>query len=578
MWGGATTRPQLQESIRRLWELSEVPQVPEENCLINERPSQHCLSVSREQEIASNLAFLSATTDDSLRVIAVCVEERLEGKGSTIRIASNTGDLAALTSGMRRLANVLERAARRENDRAEDQRAFFQQVVSLDTPRILSRLRSRHAKSSRKTAGKPAVIKQLGEILRNGSVRARPGLPQPNLSAMRAQANDLEALFARLEGISDKSTNAAEMREVLEEIIRKAHVFPASDLTTTLQDVPENPSLKNHLPTAIGKIGRYFAVSCELVCAARDRTYGIFHNIQVEPYKIEVPVHIRDAGYKVHAEIQLLFFYEAHPNLPRPRIICSSKSACYLCNLFFHLHNSFQVPRTHGRLYDKWTLPDWLDIPLERRPSLRVIATNLRAEIDSRFRVISRARKLPCSHPNESILLPPVHYPSSSALSSGSHFPAGSRLAQVVSTAPSLFSRPRNTSGTNNELVNLTASNGAEPVLNGVSQVSIGDDNLPYRHAVTAASHSLYIRLDNLSLTVDFVTGASGHLLVTRAQGTTMESRECCVVRIEDIPINKELQLDCPRYSSELNVLFQSSLKGIVCVTFIWDTVSSRPA
>lgn len=42
---------------------------------------------------------------------------------------------------------------------------------------------------------------------------------------MRAQANDLEALFVRLEGISDKSTNAAEMREVLEEIIRKAHVF-----------------------------------------------------------------------------------------------------------------------------------------------------------------------------------------------------------------------------------------------------------------------------------------------------------------------------------------------------------------
>jgi hypothetical protein len=113
MWGGATTRPQLQESIHRLWELSEVPQAPEENCLINERPSQHRLSVSREQEIASNLAFLSATTDDSLRVMAVCVEERLDGRGSTIRIASNTGDLAALTSGMRRLANVLERAARR---------------------------------------------------------------------------------------------------------------------------------------------------------------------------------------------------------------------------------------------------------------------------------------------------------------------------------------------------------------------------------------------------------------------------------------------------------------------------------
>jgi hypothetical protein len=395
---------------------------------------------------------------------------------------------------------------------------------------------------------------------------------------MRGRAQALETLFARLEGIPDKSTSAAEIREVLEEIIRKAHEFPASDLVIALQDFPGNPSLKNHLPNAIGKLGRYFSVSCELVCVARDRTCGIFHNIRVEPYKINVPAPIRDAGYKVHAEIQLLFFYEAHPNLPRPRIICSSKSACYLCNLFFRLHNSFQVPRTHGRLYDKWTLPDWLDIPLERRSSLGAIATNFRAEIDSQFRVISQAEKLLRSHPDESILLPPVHYPSSSALSSGLYFPAGSRLAQVVSTAPNLLSRPQHTSGTNNELVNLTASKGAEPVLNGVSRVSIGDDNLPYRHAVTAASHSLYIRLDNLSLAVDFVTGASGHLLVTRAQGTTMESRECCVVKINDIPITKELQLDCPRHSNTLNVLFQGSFKGIVCITFIWDTVSSQPA
>ncbi|KIM96593.1 hypothetical protein OIDMADRAFT_132009, partial [Oidiodendron maius Zn] len=504
----------LQESIRQLWRLSETPEAPEENCLVNERHSQYRLSVSREQEIASNLAFLSAITNDNLRVMAVCVEERPDGKGSTIRIASNTGDLTALTSGIRKLANVLERAARRENNCAEDQRDFFQQVVSLDMPRIPSRLRSRHAKSSRKTAGKPAVIKQLGEILHHGSVRVQPGLMQPNRSALRCQAKALEALFVRLEGISDKPTNADEIRKVLEEIIRKAHDVPASDLNIALRDVPENPSLKNHLPNAIGKLGRYLSVSCELVCAVRDRKYGIFHNIQVEPYKINVPAPIRDAGYKVHAEIQLLFFYEAHPNLPRLRIICSSKSACYLCNLFFRLHNSFQVPRTHGRLYDKWTLPDWLDIPSERRSSLGAIATNLRAEIDSQFRVISQAEKLPRSHPDESILLPPVHYPFSSALSSGVHFLAGSRLAQVVSTAPNLLSRLRYASGTNNELVNLIASKGAEPALNSVSQVSIGDDNLLYRQAVIAALYLLYIQLDNLSLAIDFVIGASGHLLV----------------------------------------------------------------
>ena len=61
--------------------------------------SHHCLNPSRENEIASNLAFLSATSDNSLKVMAVCVEEHFNGKGITIRVASNTGDLSTVTSG-----------------------------------------------------------------------------------------------------------------------------------------------------------------------------------------------------------------------------------------------------------------------------------------------------------------------------------------------------------------------------------------------------------------------------------------------------------------------------------------------
>jgi hypothetical protein len=141
--------------------------------------------------------------------------------------------------------------------------------------------------------------------------------------------------------------------------------------------------------------------------------------------------------------------------------------------------------------------------------------------------------------------------------------------------------RQRHAAGTNTEAmialepVDLRANKGAEPTFNSVSHVSIGDDDLPYKHLITAATHSLYLRLDDLSLAVDFATGASGHLLVTRAQDTTVEGKECCVVEVEDIPVTKELQFDCPSDSNELNVLFQSSLKGIVYVTFVWEMVST---
>jgi hypothetical protein len=94
-----------------------------------------------------------------------------------------------------------------------------------------------------------------------------------------------------------------------------------------------------------------YSVTSELVCAARHRACRLFESIEVEPFQIPMPGSLSKSHWKVHAEIQLLFFYEAHPSRRRPRFICSSKSACYLCNLFFSLHGGFYVPRTHGRLY-----------------------------------------------------------------------------------------------------------------------------------------------------------------------------------------------------------------------------------
>lgn len=113
MWGGVVTRSQLQQTISSLWELNEVPEVPVENLVALEEDSTRRLSIAREKEIASNLAFLSATSDNSLKVMAVCVEENNNGEGVTIRIASNTGDLSAVTSGFTMLATILEQAARR---------------------------------------------------------------------------------------------------------------------------------------------------------------------------------------------------------------------------------------------------------------------------------------------------------------------------------------------------------------------------------------------------------------------------------------------------------------------------------
>jgi hypothetical protein len=113
LWGSKITRSQLQQSISNLRQLDELPEIPRENLVNLETDPTRQLSIVREKEISCNLAFLSATTDDSLKVMAVCVEEHGNGQGITIRVASNTGDLSKVTNGLVKLARVLEHAAQR---------------------------------------------------------------------------------------------------------------------------------------------------------------------------------------------------------------------------------------------------------------------------------------------------------------------------------------------------------------------------------------------------------------------------------------------------------------------------------
>ena len=113
LWGSDITREQLRQFIIHLRQLNEFPEVPRENLINPEIDPTRQLTVVREREIACNLAFLSAISDDNLKVMAVCVEERCDGRRIIIRIASNTGGLSEVTAGFVRLAKVLEHAAQR---------------------------------------------------------------------------------------------------------------------------------------------------------------------------------------------------------------------------------------------------------------------------------------------------------------------------------------------------------------------------------------------------------------------------------------------------------------------------------
>lgn len=184
----------------------------------------------------------------------------------------------------------------------DDTEAAFREVVSLDLERILSRLRSRHTKSTRKTAGKRPLIEQLHDAIYNRSIKETKTIKES-----RRRVQDLQSLFARLESITDPNAEIIEVEGVVEvvgEIVKQIHAFSlTTDLGLALRTSMIEPTLKVYLPEAIGKLGRYYSATSELVCAARHRACRLFESIEVEPFQVPMPASLLKSHWKVHAEI-----------------------------------------------------------------------------------------------------------------------------------------------------------------------------------------------------------------------------------------------------------------------------------
>ena len=103
----------LVENITLLWTLCEVPSKPHENETRRGDDEGRQLPWDRERELVDSFAIISASTDDSLQVMAVCIEEDPDKMGMTICLASNTRDLSHVTQGFNDIARTLEQASLR---------------------------------------------------------------------------------------------------------------------------------------------------------------------------------------------------------------------------------------------------------------------------------------------------------------------------------------------------------------------------------------------------------------------------------------------------------------------------------
>ena len=151
---------------------------------------------------------------------------------------------------------------------------------------------------------------------------------------------------------------------MLEDIVLKSHKF-CLDMARVLKATSKDKLFDDSRLLPIKKLAHFVEMSRCMTEASR-RYRGLFEHIrlhQLPAYKaVGLPTwpHSPPLNCYVHAEIQMITFYAQNPQLSQkvPRVVGASKSACYLCSLFVHKDGQFFISRTHGKLYDQWTVPD----------------------------------------------------------------------------------------------------------------------------------------------------------------------------------------------------------------------------
>ncbi|MCJ1437405.1 hypothetical protein MMC27_006792 [Xylographa pallens] len=427
------------------------------------------LSLVHERRLVEILTYWASSSDDPKKVIALCIEENRNGQAMIIRLAVNHGNLDQVKVGLEAMKVTLEKGAASSNVvLGQCLQTLRRQMADLNRNRILARLRSRHAKLKANFKKKKEARRKLSPwMMELAEQMMLTSSPSPLTASTRQdlyiRVKAFHEMFLALETMSGTQVKAKEGVDALLIITQYAHQMTADfPLKEVLSSVP---SIANHTASVIckyiSKLGYYYTIPQELFHAASK--YTIFKAITVAVAKYapdtkatKTTEHSQSSGvvarlqsvvdtktallnngsvvtpdllaqmnqyqnlqsqlrcldcskYPVHAEIQLLAYYELHPSRLPPRVILSSKKACYLCNLFFRYHGKYFIANSHGRAYEKWALPQALhELGPAEAAHITSVIRKFEAEVRRKADAALQSGRRPYQNPNESNVLKSV--------------------------------------------------------------------------------------------------------------------------------------------------------------------------
>ncbi|KAF1814060.1 hypothetical protein P152DRAFT_302886 [Eremomyces bilateralis CBS 781.70] len=410
--------------------------------------SSYPLIFKHEKQLAQAFALILVNTDDPKRVGAVCIEVA-DGGHLQLRTAVNSGTQENRKIAFHKVMNHL-------NCDNVTSNSLLNEMIDVCRLKLLSRLCSHHAPNSRKSNRQP-IIRKLHEFVRLfDKIRKAPS----ELIPLTEHTSSLVQDFDRIEEMSASEAKLGQQKTNLFQIIHRINDMLAEvDLLAVLGLLMKHAVVPNL--TEITATIRRFKQLQQYLFAARTlvsliQKYPIIRNMTIQGVELgpfmecnqgPQPSGVRSGLFRrtlaskkskvsrallrhiykelqtdqagilenidrfserdklVHAEIQLLFQYEDSKDdiaLP-PRVICSSKHACFSCNLFLRVHGRFYTPGTHGRLYEPWRLPhhDELGLPEE---SINGHLVQFNNALEDRIKTTLKSGKSKLAYPCESTI------------------------------------------------------------------------------------------------------------------------------------------------------------------------------
>ncbi|KAF6841473.1 hypothetical protein CPLU01_00604 [Colletotrichum plurivorum] len=443
------------ENIALLEFLHSTPELPSRNAKPppTTRDAEYSLPFEKERALCASFAFIASVRSDPNRIPAVSLEEDCRGQVLKILVAVNAGSagdssktLEEIKSGFESILAILGRVSNAVPDTKSPsgiENEVLQATVNMCSDRIQERLRIKHKRYGTKRSLFKDTLKRALEDLKHPSI---PSDLERSKAAFATRAKETLSLLTPLEGHPDIAT----LQAIVESMYRLSQ---APDLEIVISHTLCDRSARISLLNIIQRVARYKEAARQFYRAAKKFT--MVRNSQVVLVRLEpeafqrvtpssnspniestlasrsirknhrnldqVCLHLAGTSSpneratadekfieqchetmrngKIHAEIQLLYHCQAKPSNKPPRVVCSSKDACYMCNTFITMHKVFHTPGCHGKLYPGWRLPS--THLGQTKKFNQVLETHLRESLKTLFQ---RKEKTSYPQPNESSL------------------------------------------------------------------------------------------------------------------------------------------------------------------------------